>query len=121
MSRIPFEGTAQVVRRQDNWTKAREMRGVKRDGEWQKRLQKAMNYAKSTPLCLTREERIELACMVPGTEMELESWKDLTTEQLDSLISMLEGWIYVTYLLHQRGEGWPTEDMIGESHGHPRA
>lgn len=95
---------SRVVRRQDNWAKARE---VQHDGEWQKRLEKAMHYAKGSPLFLDRQERIELARMVPGAESELESWKELTQGQLDSLINMLEGWIFISYLLDQRE---PEED-----------
>ena len=97
-----------VVReRQDRWAAAKKVR-EDHDAEWQKRLEKAMHYAKGSPLKLSREERLELARMVPGADKELESWKELTRSQLDSLINMLEGWVWITYLLNQR-EDQPDE------------
>ena len=83
------------------WSKAREVRSG-HDHEWQKRLEKAMHYAKGSPLHLNREERLELARMVPGVSTELASWKDLSTTQLDGLINMLEGWVWITHLLNER-------------------
>ena len=97
------------VVRSDRWAAAKEVR-EEHDHEWQKRLEKAMHYAKSSPINLTREERLELARMVPYADKELESWKELTRSQLDSLINMLEGYIFITYLLDQR------EDMSWNTH-----
>jgi hypothetical protein len=92
----------------DRWKKADEQR---HDHEWQKRLEKAMHYAKGSPLHLDREERLELACMVPGASNELESWKELTQPQLDSLINMLEGFIYISYMLSQRMDDGTPDDL----------
>lgn len=91
------------------WEAAKEAR-LDHDEEWAKRLKKAMHYAKGPPLELDDFERAELALMVPGVDKDSEgSWKDLTKDQLDSLISMLEGWVFITYLLGQREE--PEDDQ----------
>jgi hypothetical protein len=87
------------------WDKAEEVLSTLDAHEWDKRLRKAMQYAKGDPLRLTSEERYSLAKMVPGTDSDgTGSWRALTQSQLDSLINMLEGWIFITYLLQERPE-----------------
>jgi len=76
-----------------------------KDEEWDKRFKKAMAYAKHSSLRLTPQERYELAKMVPGVDSNgTGSWKALTREQLDSLLNMLEGWVYVTKIIMDREE-----------------
>ena len=86
-----------VVRRDiphDKWEKP-----VGFQAEWDKRFKKAMAYAKSPGVKLTKESRYDLARMVPGVDSDGSgSWKDLSTSQLDDLINMLEGFVFITYL-----------------------
>lgn len=107
-----------VIRSQprDKWQAAKEVR-QEHDPEWQKRLEKAMYYAKGSPLHMDREERLELARMVPGVSTELDTWKDLTRSQLDDLINMLEGWIFISFMLEQRDVEWASPDTEGDNDG----
>lgn len=92
-----------MERRRTKWEAAKEERLHGDDPEWEKRLKKAMHYAKGSPLFLDRGERLELAKMLPNVDPEFSgSWKELNTKQLDSLLNMLEGWIFITYLLDNR-------------------
>lgn len=70
---------------------------------WEKRFRKAMSLAKHEGIALDDFERHELALMVPGVDRDGEgSWRDLTIKQLDSLITMLEGYAYIRFLIEQR-------------------
>jgi len=96
--------SARVIRRpsvtegqnsQDKWA-----RPV--DPEWNKRFKKAMILAKE--LQLSDEDRYDLARVVPTVDQNGDgSWKDLTQTQLDYLLNMLEGYIFITYMKSQGG------------------
>ena len=51
-------------------------------------------------LGLDRDERLELATM--ALAVEIESWKDLSDEQVFRLCDVLDGYGYVAELLRQR-------------------
>jgi len=52
---------------------------------------------------LTNEERYDLARLIPGVDKDDGgSWKDLNEKQLHDLITMLEGFIFISYLKSQR-------------------
>ena len=54
-------------------------------------------------LHLTDEERYELARMLPRVNKDDGgSWKDLDTDQLHDLITMMEGYIWISYMMMQR-------------------
>jgi len=56
-------------------------------------------------LGLTTEERHELALMLPRVDKDDGgSWKDLDNDQLHDLITMMEGYIWITYMMMQRSE-----------------
>lgn len=62
------------------------------------RLRKAFSLA--TDLHLTKAQRYELAQMLVGVDKDDGgSWKDLNPKQLHDLITMMEGFIYLSYLL----------------------
>ncbi len=65
---------------------------------WQRRYRKAM--ALKDELGLNDDERHELAEFIPGTESG--SWRELTAKQLHDLITMMEGFLLVSYLFSQR-------------------
>lgn len=51
----------------------------------------------------TKEERYELARMIVGVDTESGgSWKDLDSKQLHDLITMMEGYAYINYMLLSR-------------------
>ena len=80
----------------DRWAKPE-------DPEWDKRFKKAMWYAGQPSLKLTRQERLDLARMIPSVDRDGSgSWKELSVSQLDDLLNMLEGWVYITHLLQDR-------------------
>jgi hypothetical protein len=73
------------------------------DPEWDKRFKKAMLYVKSPGVDLNRQSRYDLAKMIPGVDSDGEgSWKDLTTSQLDDLLNMLEGFIFIKHLKNEQ-------------------
>lgn len=50
-------------------------------------------------LGLTDDERHELAQLLPGVDKDDGgSWKDLNPKQLHDLITMMEGFIYISYM-----------------------
>jgi len=52
---------------------------------------------------LTTEERHELALMLPRVDKDDGgSWKELDNDQLHDLITMMEGYVWITYLMTQR-------------------
>jgi hypothetical protein len=54
-------------------------------------------------LGLTKAERYELAQMIPGVDKDYGgSWKELNAKQLHDLITMMEGYAYITYMMGQR-------------------
>jgi len=54
-------------------------------------------------LGLTTEERHELALMLPRVDKDDGgSWKELDGDQLHDLITMMEGYIWISYLMMQR-------------------
>jgi hypothetical protein len=54
-------------------------------------------------LHLTDEERHDLAQMVMGVDKDDGgSWKELNPKQLHDLITMMEGFIYISFLMSQR-------------------
>ena len=65
------------------------------------RYRKAM--ALKEQLGLTTEERHELALMLPRVDKDDGgSWKELDGDQLHDLITMMEGYIWITHLMMQR-------------------
>lgn len=67
-----------------------------------KRLRKAMAM-NDDHFGFSDDERHELAKMIPSVTGE-GSWKDLTSTQLHDLITMMEGFAYINYMLSQRQE-----------------
>lgn len=54
-------------------------------------------------LGLTNDERYELALMLPKVDKDDGgSWKELDEDQLHDLITMMEGYIWISYMLMQR-------------------
>jgi len=67
----------------------------------ERRFKKAM--ALKEELGLTKEERHELAQLLPGVDKDDGgSWKDLNPKQLHDLITMMEGWVYITHIFQNR-------------------
>jgi len=67
----------------------------------QRRFKKAM--ALKEELGLTKEERHELAQLLPGVDKDDGgSWKDLNPKQLHDLITMMEGFVYLTHIFQNR-------------------
>ena len=67
----------------------------------EKRYRRAMVLKEE--LKLTNEERYELALMLPRVDKDgTGSWKELDSDQLHDLLCMLEGYIYITYMMGQR-------------------
>lgn len=65
------------------------------------RYKKAM--ALKEELGFTSEERYELALMIPGVDKDSGgSWKELDSDQLHDLITMMEGYIWISYMMMQR-------------------
>jgi len=74
-----------------------------------KRLKKAMQLSKHD-VVLSQEERYSLAQMIPGIDKDDGgSWAELTAHQLDALIWMLEGYIWITYMKSIRYDDWTPE------------
>ena len=98
--------TREIKRGPDKWEKPPDPH------EWDKRFKKAMAYAKSPGIKLTKESRYDLAKMIPGVDSDGSgSWKDLSTDQLDDLINFLEGFVYVSYLKMEQ-DGFPDSYYI---------
>lgn len=56
-------------------------------------------------LGLSNDERHELALMLPRVDKDDGgSWKELDDDQLHDLITMMEGYIWITYMMMQRYE-----------------
>ena len=54
-------------------------------------------------LGLSNEERHELALMLPRVDKDDGgSWKELDEDQLHDLITMMEGYIWISYMMMQR-------------------
>ena len=67
----------------------------------ERRYRKAM--ALKEDLGLTKEERYSLAQMIPGVDKDYGgSWKELDTDQLHDLITMMEGYIWITHMMMER-------------------
>ena len=67
----------------------------------ERRFKKAM--ALKEELGLTKEERHELAQLLPGVDKDDGgSWKDLNPKQLHDLITMMEGFVYLTHIFQNR-------------------
>lgn len=69
--------------------------------------QTAVRYRKAMvlkeELGLSKEERYSLAQMLPSVDKDYGgSWKELDSEQLHDLITMMEGFIWITHLMMQR-------------------
>ena len=65
------------------------------------RYRKAM--ALKEQLGLTDDERHELAQMLPRVDKDDGgSWKELDSDQLHDLITMMEGYIWISYMMMQR-------------------
>ena len=65
------------------------------------RFHKAM--ALKDDLHLTTEERHSLAQMLPGVDKDYGgSWKELNPKQLHDLITMMEGFIWISHLFAER-------------------
>lgn len=63
----------------------------------QNRLRKA--FATATDIGLTKDQRHDLAQLLIGVDKDDGgSWKDLDPKQLHDLITMMEGYIMITYL-----------------------
>lgn len=73
--------------------------------EWageQQTKRKRMNkcYALAEELGLTDDSRHELALMIPSIDKDSEgSWRSLNSQQLHELLTMLEGYVFVRFLL----------------------
>lgn len=66
-----------------------------------RRFKKAM--ALKEDLGLLPEERHELAKMLVGVDAEFDgSWRELNPKQLHDLITMMEGYAFINYILSQR-------------------
>ena len=75
----------------------------------QRRFNKAM--ALKEELGLTKEERYELAQLLPGVDKDDGgSWKDLNPKQLHDLITMMEGWIFISHIFQNRLDAAAEED-----------
>lgn len=71
------------------------------DGLRSLRYRKAMVLKEE--LGLSDEERYELALMLPRVDKDDGgSWKELDSDQLHDLITMMEGYIWITYMMMQR-------------------
>jgi len=71
------------------------------DATLQRRFKKAM--ALKDDLNLSREERYQLARWLPGVPEEFSgSWKELSSQELHDLIVMMEGFLYLTYIMSTR-------------------
>ena len=69
----------------------------------QNRLRKA--FATATDLGFTVEMRHELAQMLPSVDKDDGgSWKELNPMQLHDLITMMEGYIFISHLKGERSE-----------------
>lgn len=67
----------------------------------QRRFKKAMALKES--IGLSASERHEIAMMIPGLPDGFSgSWKELNSSQLHDLITMMEGYAFISYLLLQR-------------------
>ncbi len=67
----------------------------------QRRFKKAMSM--KDELHLTDDERYELAQMINGVDKDDGgSWQDLNPKQLHDLITMMEGYCWISYLVSQR-------------------
>ena len=65
------------------------------------RFKRAMIVARE--IGLTKDERHELAQLIPTTDRDFDgSWKRLTEDELEELISLMEGYIYIRYLALMR-------------------
>jgi len=54
-------------------------------------------------LGLSNDERHELALMLPRVDKDDGgSWKELDDDQLHDLITMMEGYIWISYMMMQR-------------------
>lgn len=54
-------------------------------------------------LSLSNDERHELALMLPRVDKDDGgSWKELDEDQLHDLITMMEGYIWISYMMMQR-------------------
>ena len=70
----------------------------------ERRYRKAM--ALKEDLGLTKEERYSLAQMIPGVDKDYGgAWKELDTDQLHDLITMMEGFIWITHMMMERDDG----------------
>lgn len=66
-----------------------------------RRFRKAMALAEE--LGFSKEERYELAQMLPNVDKDYGgSWKELDHDQLHDLITMMEGYVWITYMMMQR-------------------
>jgi len=69
------------------------------DLERRRRFKKAMSIAKSPGVALSDSDRYDLARVVPTVDAHGDgSWKNLSVAQLDMLLNMLEGYVFITYL-----------------------
>jgi hypothetical protein len=66
-----------------------------------RRFTKAM--AMKDAIGLTKDERYSLAQMLPTVDKDFGgSWKDLNPQELHDLITMMEGWIWITHMIGER-------------------
>ena len=76
-----------------------------------KLFRKAMALA--TEIGLTNDERHELAQIIPTTDADFDaSWKSLNEDQLQELVAMLCGYIYIRYLGLMRPPGGNDDDLM---------
>ena len=67
------------------------------------RYRKAMALKES--LRLSQEERYSLAQMLPSVDKDYGgSWRELNEEQLHDLITMMEGYVWISYMMMQRDD-----------------
>jgi hypothetical protein len=71
------------------------------DGRGGKVFRKAMAIAEE--IHMTQEERYELALLVPSVDKDgTGSWKNLSAKELETVLTMLEGFVYIEALLSLR-------------------
>ena len=74
---------------------------VPKKREQSQRIKRAHVYAME--LGLTDEQRYDIARMLPGVDPDGDgSWKNLTPEQEHDLLTMFEGFIWITHLRSQQ-------------------
>lgn len=71
------------------------------DETWEKRFRKAM--AVKDDLKLSKDERYQLARWLPTVDDSFDgSWKELTSQELHDIITMMEGFLLINHMFTNR-------------------